>query len=245
MYSSTITAATAAALLPLTSAFTIRQTSSPPAYKFEQAFGLIARVTKPATTGSMTDVEGFSVTSGHIGAGEDATLLVPSSGGAYNLKPDTYYGNGTTSQIESGTGSVVRTPMGQYPYSWIIYSNPNATSGLRTGINIGDGSFGVHVSGVSYTGPSFPDSQPYFAYDPIGVEGSKSQFYACDGQFYQSTVPFIYWRNQTTETPAECAEVKLLPQCMGDVANATHFTQTVACYDDAATVTVLKTDSTQ
>lgn len=236
MHSTTITAAATAALLPLTSALTLRQTSAPPPFNFEQAFGLVARVTKPASTGTLVDVEGYTVASGHVGAGEDAVLLIPSSGGPLGLTPDTYYGNGTTDEIMYGQGTVVRTPTGQYPYSWVI---AGASGEHGTAVDIGTGTPGVHVSGVSYTGPSFPDSQPYFAYDPIGVSGSKSQFYACNAQFYEYTEPLLFWRNQTSETPADCAEVKLLPQCKGDVANATQYTQKVSCYDNAATVEVL------
>ena len=183
--------------------------------------------------------EGGLVLVRDVGAGEDASVLIPSSGGVLGLEPDTYYGNGTSEQITYGTGSVVRTPSGEYPYSISINGAPNATAGHQVSVDIGDGTFGVGVFGVSYTGPGQPDSQPFLGYRPLGSYGGEDQFYACNGQFYEYTVPLLYWRNETSVTPEDCAEIKLLPQCAGDVVNATQYTQKVSCYDDAASVPVL------
>ena len=199
-------------------------------------------ITKQATSGTPLTIEGYRLSSGHVGAGQDASVLVPSSGRVLELEPDTYCSNGTNEQIAWGTSSIVRTPSGEYPYSIAINGAPNTTAGHQVSVAIGVGTFDVGVLGVSYTSPGQPDSQPYLVYRPIGSYGGEDQFYPCNGQFHKYTIPLLYWSNENSLTPNDCAEIKLLPQCAGDVVNATRYTQKVSCYKDAASVPVLNQD---
>lgn len=201
----------------------------------EQGFSLVARVTR-SQPDSQINVEGYKVASLHTGAGTDSLILISPTNPVYGLNPSVFYSNGTSAQQISYTGSVIRSyPTAEYPSGIVIGDAGTESSQHSVEVDLGTSTNNVALYGVSQTASE--GSQPFLGYTSAPGSGNGAgQFYTCYHQYEDVLLSFLYFADVVGSTPAStsCEQIKLLPQCEGDVANATDYTQKSYCYTDAA-----------
>lgn len=202
-----------------------------------QGVTFISRITKQASAGSF-NVEGYRVSTVHVGAGRAALTLIPASAGS----PGIFFSNGTIQESFAHNDSILQSySTNQYPSGIVIADASTGETKRAATVNLGSSTKGVSIFGV--TESEDPGSQPFLGYRPLGAQigSTATQFIVCNETVYGADdVPLLFWEDPANGgvTPSECAEVKLLPKCEGDIANATAFTQESYCYKDAASAQV-------
>ena len=165
-----------------------------------------------------------------VGAGQMAAILTeagPLDPGAGKL-----YQNGTTKDTLCGVGTnnVVAAGTGRTPYEFQI--SPQRAPATNSAVGINSGGAGTQGTGIT----KGDDGVPHF----VGNGQPDGQFYACNlTLFGPEPMQALYWRDASSKTPSGCAEVKLVPQCAGNLDNSTLYTQDLVlapCLDDAVNI---------
>jgi hypothetical protein len=205
---------TASAITLLSTLASTAPTATTPIYPQQSSsnnFNLIANV----TSGDLSSIQNWGLTSYHTGAGEAYAVLQPTS-------PRIFYANGTAEDIRYGNGNILSdegTPL--FPAGIVLNAPYSTTESIS--INAGTGTSGVGIS-------HFPNPISYLY--AAGGDG----FYACEQvpvQGGQSTV-MLFQKHSGNVVPGGCAELVLLPQCSGGSGAADPNAAVSGCYADVA-----------
>ncbi|RDL33758.1 uncharacterized protein BP5553_08126 [Venustampulla echinocandica] len=172
-------------------------------------------------------IQNYVLTSYHTGAGLAFAVLQPNETATSGR---IFYANGTDEDIRYGHGNVLSdegTPL--FPGGIVVNppfptptpgSNPEDAE-IDLSINAGVGTSGVGIT-------RFPD-QISNLYSSAG-EG----FYACMKDLMYGPAVLVFVKQHFVDTPKECADVVLLPQC-SEGSGAEHpFGKPSSCYADVA-----------
>ncbi len=174
-------------------------------------FRLVANVTSSDLTPS---INGFSISSYHIGAGQAYAVLDSDISTSRIL-----YVNGTASEVRYNAANLLSdegTPL--FPAGVSIDSTTGAVY-----INAGEGEAGVGLT-------QFPE--------PISeLKGAEyGSFYACESELEYGSAVQLFYKLFGDATPAGCADVTLLPQCSEGSGAEDEFANVVECYADVSAI---------
>ena len=178
-----------------------------PRIQQNQQFTLVAKVVDSSLG---LDVHNWVVGGNRVGAGQMAAVLTEA--GPLDQAAGRMYQNGTTKDTLCGVGTnnVVAAGTGRIPYELQINPQPSPAPNSAVGIN----SAGAGTQGTGIM--KGDDGVPHF----VGNGQPEGQFYACNlTLFGPQPMQALYWRDASSPTPSGCAEVKLVPQCAGNLDN--------------------------
>lgn len=182
------------------------------AYKYQNTFTLISEVFKGAPG---VNVVNNVLTGYHVGAGVSVGVLVPANASSQPNNGAVFYQNSTHNRAYSriwyygGDG---------IPFFFGVTKPAYADSRGRREISLGvtdTDSFGFAIDWIQTPAETY--KVPYLSYKPQNGEPGPGAFYSCrtDNPYGYKNITELYWRNETSTTPADCAEVRLYPQCAG------------------------------
>ena len=186
-----------------------------PAKSVAQTFELIANDTSSRPTLNLTL---FSVTSFHVGAGQDYAVLLPPNKAVGGRE---FYLNGTAADIRYNSGDILSDSGSEpniFPEGIVIPSATDAEGRFPVEINAGSGTPGVALS-------QFPDPWSRLQY-------GQDVFYGCKTTIINQEAIQLFARPAEAQTPAGCDEVILYPQCTRDFTEDADrpFAQNASCY---------------
>ena len=180
-----------------------------------QTFELIANDTSSNPSLNLTL---FSVTSFHVGAGQDYAVLLPPNKAVSGRE---FYVNGTAQDVYYHTADILSDAGSSpniFPEGIIIPSATDAEGRYPVEINAGSGTPGVGLT-------QFPD--PYSR-----LQYGQYVFYGCETTIINLEAIQLFARPYDAVTPVGCDEVVLYPQCAGNFTDgAQHpYAQNAECY---------------